>query len=108
MPVVNSPRILEELNGCWIWKADLSGASAQNTLLEVGKTYRLVNLAQQSYIGFGETAALANTASGSTKGELFDVLEKATFSVTAGVCQYISRTPVGTAGDVRILELQRP
>lgn len=102
----SSTRILEELNASWIWKANLTGSGAQSVALEVGKLYRLINLAQQCYIGFGATAAAANTASASDKGELFDVLEKATFSVTNSACQYISRTPVSTAGDVRILELK--
>lgn len=96
---------LGALNSGWFWKASITGAGAQNTALEVGKTYRIQAVGADVYVGFGSTAAAADTAGGSTKGErVFGDTAPMVITINSASIAYLSRTPVSGTTELRVQE----
>jgi hypothetical protein len=93
------------LNAASVYSAILTGAGAKNAQLTVGKTYRFVVSSADVRLGFGATAAAADTDAGSARGEYLSAPGVRQFTVTTAAVAFVSRTSVGADADVIIREV---
>lgn len=91
-----------QLNAATTYVTKLTGASAQHTALTVGQTYRFQPQGGDVRIGFGSTAAAADTDAASGSGEIIQDGVTVQFTVTSAAVAYVARTSVSSATDVII------
>jgi hypothetical protein len=95
---------MANLNAASTYTTILTGAGAKNAALTIGKTYRFQPQGGDVRIGFGATAAAADTDAASGKGEILTDGTVQQFTVTTDATKYIARTSVASDTDVIIRE----